>query len=42
LHEFYSITGVVNSLDIIKPEVYDVNFPNNIKQQIPDCISLGD
>ena len=30
------------SLDITKAEVHDINFLKNIKQQITDCVLLGD
>jgi Transposase DDE domain len=42
LHGVCSITGVFHSLDITKAEVHDINFLKNIKQQMADCVLLGD
>lgn len=42
LHGVCSVTGVFHSLDITKAEVYDVHFLKNIKQQMSDCVILGD
>jgi len=42
LHGVYSITGVFHSLDIIKAEVHDIHFLKNIKQQMSDCVLIGD
>jgi hypothetical protein len=42
LHGVCSITGVFHSLDITKAEVHDINFLKNIKQQMSDCVLLGD
>ena len=42
LHGVCSISGVFHSLDITKAEVHDVNFLKNIKQQMSDCVLLGD
>lgn len=42
LHGVCSIDGVFHSLDITKAEVHDVHFLKNIKQQISDCVLLGD
>ena len=42
LHGVCSVTGVFHSLDITKAEVYDVHFLKNIKQQMSDCVLLGD
>jgi hypothetical protein len=42
LHGVCSINGVFHSLDITKAEVHDVNFLKNIKQQMSDCVVLGD
>lgn len=42
LHGVCSIDGVFHSLDITKAEVHDIHFLNNIKQQMSDCIVLGD
>ena len=42
LHGVCSISGVFHSLDITKAEVHDVHFLKNIKQQISDCVLLGD
>jgi hypothetical protein len=42
LHGVCSVSGVFHSLDISKAEVHDVHFLKNIKQQISDCVLLGD
>jgi hypothetical protein len=42
LHGVCSITGVFHSLDITKAEVHDIHFLKNVKQQISDCVLLGD
>ena len=42
LHGVCSVTGVFHSLDITKAEVHDINFLKNIKQQMTDCVLLGD
>jgi hypothetical protein len=42
LHGVYSITVVFHSLDITKAEVHDINYLKNIKQQMSDCVLLGD
>lgn len=42
LHGVCSVDGVFHSLDITKAEVHDIHFLNNIKQQMSDCVVLGD
>jgi Transposase DDE domain len=42
LHGVCSIAGVFHSLDITKAEVHDIHFLKNIKQQMADCVILGD
>ncbi len=42
LHGVCSISGVFYSLDITKAEVPDIHFLKNIKQQMSDCVLLGD
>ena len=42
LHGVCSVSGVFHSLDITKAEVHDVHFLKNIKQQMSDCVLLGD
>jgi hypothetical protein len=42
LHGVCSVSGVFHSLDITKTEVQDVHFLKNIKNQISDCLLLGD
>ncbi|OYX80803.1 MAG: IS982 family transposase [Flavobacteriales bacterium 32-34-25] len=42
LHGVCSINGIFHSLDITKAEVHDVHFLKNIKQQMADCVLLGD
>lgn len=42
LHGVCSVTGVFHSLDITKAEVHDIHFLKNIKQQVSDCVVIGD
>ncbi|WP_449536193.1 IS982 family transposase [Flavobacterium psychroterrae] len=42
LHGVCSVTGVFHSLNITKAEVHDVHFLKNIKQQMSDCVIIGD
>ena len=42
LHGVCSVNGIFHSLDITKAEVHDVQFLKNIKQQMSDCVILGD
>ena len=42
LHGVCSVSGVFHSLDITKAEVHDIHFLKNIKQQMSDCVLLGD
>ena len=42
LHGVCSITGVFHSIEITKAEVHDIHFMKNIKQQMSDCVILGD
>src|SRR5690606_26656380 len=42
LHGVCSINGIFHSLDITKAEVHDVHFLKNIKQQMSDCVLIGD
>ena len=42
MHGVCSVNGVFHSLDITKAEVHDVHFLKNIKQQMSDCVILGD
>ena len=42
LHGVCSINGIFHSLDITKAEVHDVHFFKKIKQQMSDCVLLGD
>jgi len=42
LHGVCSVNGVFHSLDITKAEVHDIHFLKNIKQQMSDCVLLGD
>ncbi len=39
---FKFFNGIFHSLDMTKPEVHDVHFLKNIKQQMSDCVLLGD
>lgn len=42
LHGVCSISGIFHSLDITKAEVHDIHFLKNIKEQMADCVLLGD
>lgn len=42
LHGVCSVSGIFHSLDITKAEVHDIHFLKNIKQQMSDCVLLGD
>ena len=42
LHGVCSLAGVFHFLGITKAEVHDINFLKNIKQQMSDCVLLGD
>ena len=42
LHGVCSVSGIFHSLDITKAEVHDIHFLKNIKQQMSDCVVLGD
>ena len=42
LHGVCSVSGIFHSLDITKAEVHDAHFLKNIKQQMSDCVLLGD
>lgn len=42
LHGVCSVSGVFHSLDITKAAVHDIHFLKNIKQQMSDCVILGD
>ena len=42
LHGVCSVSGIFHSLDITKAEVHDVHFLKNIKQNMSDCVLLGD
>lgn len=42
LHGVCSVGGVFHSLEITKPEVHYINFLKNIKQQMSNCVILGD
>jgi hypothetical protein len=42
LHGVCLVSGVFHSLDITKSSVHDVHFLKNIKQQMSNCVLLGD
>ena len=42
LHGVCSVSGIFHSLEITKAEVHDINFLKKIKQQMSDCVLLGD
>ncbi|WP_421976007.1 IS982 family transposase [Roseivirga seohaensis] len=42
LHGVCTVSGVFTSLEITKANVHDIAFLNEIKQQLSDCVLLGD
>ena len=42
LHGICSISAIFHSLDITKSEDHNIRFLKNVKQQISDCVLLGD
>lgn len=42
LHAICSVQGVIESMDISPASVHDVNYLKDIKQQLKDCVLLGD
>ncbi|OYU93025.1 MAG: IS982 family transposase, partial [Bacteroidetes bacterium B1(2017)] len=42
LHGVCSVSGVFQSIDITKANVHDVQILNDVKDQISDCVLLGD
>jgi hypothetical protein len=42
LHGTCSISGVFNSLEITKANVHDINYLSEVKEQLSDCVLLGD
>jgi hypothetical protein len=42
LHGVCSVSGVFHSLDITKANVHDIHYLKDIKQQMADCVLLGD
>jgi len=42
LHGVCSISGIFHSLDITKATVHDIHILNNVKQQLSDCVLIGD
>jgi hypothetical protein len=42
LHGVCSLSGVFHSLEITKAAVHDIHFLSNIKQQLSDCVVIGD
>ena len=42
LHAICSVNGVFQSVDLSPASVYDVNYLNDITQQIKDCTLIGD
>jgi hypothetical protein len=42
LHGVCSVSGVFHSLDITKANVHDIHYLKDIKQQMSDCVLLGD
>jgi len=42
IHATCSVNGVFKSLDISKASVHDIHYLNDIKQQLANCVLLGD
>lgn len=42
LHAVCSVNGVFESIDISKASVHDIHYLKDIKQQLSDCVLLGD
>lgn len=42
LHGVCTVLGVFTSLQITKANVHDINFLNEIKHQLSDCVLLGE
>ena len=42
LHAVCSVNGIFKSLDISKASVHDVNYLDDIKMQLSDCVLIGD
>jgi len=42
LHAVCSITGVFKSFDITKASVHDIHYLQDVKDQLNDCVLLGD
>ncbi|MVX35693.1 IS982 family transposase [Myroides sp. LoEW2-1] len=42
LHGVCSVSGIFHSLDITKAEVHDIHFLKTVKNQLSDCVLLGD
>ncbi len=42
LHGICSVSGVFHSIDITKANVHDVQILNDVKNQLSDCVLLGD
>ena len=42
LHAICSVNGIFQSIDLSPASVHDVNYLNDIKQQIKDCTLIGD
>jgi DDE family transposase len=42
LHGTCSVSGVFNSLEITKANVHDIHYLSEVKQQLSDCVLLGD
>lgn len=42
LHTVYSGSGVFQCIDLIPAAVHDIHFLKDIKEQLSDCILLGE
>ncbi|MGH2644369.1 MAG: IS982 family transposase [Chitinophagaceae bacterium] len=42
LHGIISVEGVFQSIDITKASIHDIHYLNDVKQQLSNCLLLGD
>ncbi|MGO3807361.1 MAG: IS982 family transposase [Sphingobacterium sp.] len=42
LHGVCTVSGVFHSVDITKANVHDIHYLQNVKEQLSDCVLLGD
>ncbi|WP_338027486.1 IS982 family transposase [Colwellia maritima] len=42
IHAVYTVQGVIKTFDISKTSVHDINYLNDVKHQLNNCILIGD